>query len=327
MNDKREGKVEGKESEKGAVTTDRATSGKGASNVPAKAGVPAESTVERGPKTESPERWFEKQVLDADERPMLVRGRVLEGPLWGKRVTRRLTYRVRFDDGREDETTLRPSEIFTEAPAVVKERETTGKKETKVPVESKQELESKQKEAVAGSVSGHKAEPWSAAPEALNGPESGGNGNGTVWRAREVLWFCERLCAQYGASPAKFRDAWRAYEASELPEGVRIEYRKRKDGSREDRKYTYEYRNGPEQALKTFKTDSLVKLQQFFDERGDAKPAAVLSARGGGRGRGPQLSPAEVENVRARLEKEGWRIDVKTREAGLTAGEGEQEGR
>ncbi|GAQ79689.1 hypothetical protein KFL_000360050 [Klebsormidium nitens] len=288
---KEEAKVKAEELETGPVSMGQATGGKGSSDVPADAN-PAEPYRNQGPETKLLERWFEKQVLNEDECPMLVRGRVLEGPLWGKRVTRRLTYRVRYHDGREEETTLRPSEIFTEAPATEKQETADGTetKETEHLAGTKEASFKHHGGAFANKVLGeYKIKKSNVAPEELNGTE-GASGKGTPWRAREVLWFCERLCAQYGASAAGFKDAWRAYEASELPEGVRIEYRKRKDGKREDRKYT---------------------------EGG--KAAAVLSTRAGGRG--PQVSPAEAECVRARLEREGWRMDTRKRgEGGVSPG-------
>lgn len=77
-----------------------------------------------------------------------------------------------------------------------------------------------------------------------------------------------------------------------------------------------------------FKTDSLVKLQQFFDELSGAESVPKTKARApppreeGGRGRGPrpQLKPSQKKAVKERMEQERWPNYTSERQEGRTAG-------
>jgi hypothetical protein len=278
-------------------------------------------------------RWFERQVWDDSKQHHVVkRGTILEGPLSGKRTTRQSLYRVKHEDGKEEETTLRSNEILYEDPgagrgATMKaepfRKETGGSPAMKKKETAKNRGYAATKTHPTDEKS-RTVERGETQPVALDG-ELDSDDNGETpkpWRSVEVGWFLERLRAHYGASHKGFQEAWRVYEVRVLPEGVTMECKKRKSGDRVDKYYIYQYET--EGLTKTFRTDSSVKLQQFFDEMGSGAPVDVLFAplsRGGrGRARGKQLSPQEFGAVRARIGREGWRTLTKERQAGVTAG-------
>lgn len=292
--------------------------------------------------------WFAKQVWDEKKQHFVIRsGRVLKGPFAGKRSTRQSVYKVRYDDGREESTGLQKAQIFDENPFETeanKERKGgTGKGKTgavtadgdaavanRVTVDAFGKAPENNESNENGSGNGNGDENEGAVGGGKESGKVNGNGNGKgngclakPWRALEVGWFLERLGAQFGASAQGFQKAWRDYETSALPDGVRIEYRPRTSGDRTDKYYIW---GDPSQPGETFRTNSLVKLQQFFDEKAGGVPVRALCAAlgrgcgGSGRARGAALSRAEVKEVRERMQSEGWRSRRKERKGGVTAG-------
>jgi hypothetical protein len=274
-------------------------------------------------------RWFERQVWDDSKQHHVVkRGTILEGPLSSKRLTRQSLYIVKHEDGKVEETTLRSNEIFYKDPSAEKGATMPASKDMGgAPAMKKKEAA---KNWVYAATKSHPTdkntktvERGETQPVALDGDSDSGN-NGEIpkpWRSVEVGWFLERLRAHYGVSQKGFQEAWRAYEARSLPEGVILEHKPRKTGDIVDKYYIYQYETEASGLTKTFRTDSLVKLQQFLDEMGSGAPVdalcAALSRGGRGRARGKQLSPQEFEAVRARMGREGWRTLTKERRQAL----------
>jgi hypothetical protein len=140
-----------------------------------------------------------------------------------------------------------------------------------------------------------------------------------------VDWFLERLCALYGPTAKGFQEAWRDYEASTLPEGVTVKHKQRKSSERVDKHYFYEYRVDPSKPVQTYRTDSLVKLQQFLDEMSSgtliSKEHARAQSRAVESARGPSnLSAEEKKMVKERIDVERWSTVKRQRQAGASAG-------
>ncbi|GAQ85565.1 hypothetical protein KFL_002410150, partial [Klebsormidium nitens] len=246
-------------------------------------------------------RWFAKQFWDEKKLHFVIRtGVVLEGPFLGKRATRQSVYRVRYDDGREETTGLQKAQLFdenpfeqeAEGPRKAHRKGGNGKKATAAaPADGDGDAVMEQ---------GHSAgvEAFEKASEkdgkaSGNGNETGerkgnGNGNGSLarpWRAIEVGWFLERLGAQYGASAQGFQKAWRDYEVSALPDGVRIEYRPRASGDRTDRYYIYEWRGDPSEPAQTFRTTASSSFSSSSTRRRAARRSARCARVVGGKAR------------------------------------------
>ncbi|GAQ85563.1 hypothetical protein KFL_002410140 [Klebsormidium nitens] len=279
---------------------------------------------------------FEKQIWDESEGMFVVkRGIILRGPIVSKArmVTRQSVFEVRYDGGRTGEVSLRPEERNSGTDRKLVPRGSLGSDGSgdrpSVGEEGSCSGNGKRKRITDGNETGC-GDMNSSGNLNGNGNENG-SGNGAApkrWQALEVGWCLERLCALYGASADAFRTALRDYEASALPDGVRIQYKPRKTGDRVDKYYWYG----------DFRTDSLVKLQQFFDELSGAECAPKPKARAppscgkgvqkpktraqeeGGRGSRPQLTPAQKKEVKERMEEERWPNYTSERQEGRTAG-------
>ncbi|GAQ85562.1 hypothetical protein KFL_002410130 [Klebsormidium nitens] len=254
---------------------------------------------------------FVKQIWDDTEGTFVVkRGIILRGPLasGARMVTRQSVFEVRYDGGQTGKISLRPEE----------RKSGTYRKEDSRPLSGSArsaeqppgEEDSGNKDACLNGNANGSGRGSGDESSSGNGKENEHdryeNGSGTApkpWQALEVGWCLERLCALYGASPDAFRTALRDYEASALPDGVRIEYKPRKTGDRVDKYYIY--------------GDSLVKLQQFFDGE---QPMARGEERGRGCGARPHLTPAQKSAVLERMEEEGWPNYTSERQEGRTAG-------
>lgn len=196
-------------------------------------------------------RWFERQVWDDSKQHHVVkRGTILEGPLSSKRLTRQSLYRVKHEDGKVEETTLRSNEIFYKDPSAEKGATMPASKDMGgAPAMEKKEAAKNWVYAATKSYPTDEntktVERRETQPVALDGDsDSGNNGESPKpWRSVEVGWFLERLRAHYGVSQKGFQEAWRAYEARSLPEGVILEHKPRKTGDRVDKYYIYQYEN------------------------------------------------------------------------------------
>lgn len=207
---------------------------------------------------------FEKQVWNEIEGIFVMkRGIILRGPLVSRArmMTRQSVFQVRYDGGGTGEISLRPeerksgtdrnkvprgssgSDVSARQPFGDEGGGTGNGQRNGIGDETgKRNRNGNQDENGSGTQKGERnGNEMGNENGRANGNNQDGfgsgtqkeerNGNGKPWQALEVGWCLERLCALYGASSDAFRTALRDYEASALPDGVRIEYKQRRSGS------------------------------------------------------------------------------------------------
>lgn len=287
------------------------------------------------PKPGARARLFERQVWDGSKHHYVVKkGRVLEGPLPSTRITRQSVYKVKYEDGQEEYVGLRSAQIIYEeahaSGAVIKKDRKNGTRAEGSGTREQDSFGHQDNITTEGALTRRLSKPAGElrTPPVQKSQKQDDCQHARIlrpWRPIEVDWFLERLCALYGPTPKGFHEAWRDYEASTLPEGVILKCKSRTSSKRVDKLYIYEDRADPSKPVPVFKTNSLVKLQQFIYEMSSGKLVSKEHARAQSRAvefaRGPStLSPEEKKMVKERMDVERWAIVKRQRQAGASAG-------